>query len=127
MSRLISDEAAQFLNLRRLPARLTLAQTAVLLGIGEHDIACLIKTRLLLPLGNPESNAPKFFAARQVEEMTHDPEKMDRIVKTISKHWRTKNVRQTKGVMPEDAEPNDPATPFSREKEVCSKVCGKMT
>jgi hypothetical protein len=38
--------------LRRLPARLTLTQTAFLLGIGEQDTACLIKTRLLLPLGN---------------------------------------------------------------------------
>jgi len=94
MSSFISDEAAQFLSLRRLPGRLTLAQTAVLLGIGDHDIACLIKARLLLPLGNPENNSPKFFAARQVEDIARDPEKMDRIVKTISKHWRAKNGRQ---------------------------------
>ena len=107
MSRFISDEAAQFLNLRRLPARLTLAQTAVRLGISEHDMACLIKTRLLLPLGNPESNAPKFFAARQVEEMAHDPVRLDKMVKAISKHWRAKNQRQDRGLLPNDAEPAD--------------------
>jgi len=101
MSRFISDEAAQFLNLRRLPARLTLAQTAVRLGISEHD------TRLLLPLGNPESNAPKFFAARQVEEMAHDPVRLDKMVKAISKHWRAKNQRQDRGLLPNDAEPAD--------------------
>ena len=105
MSRFISDETAQFLNLRRLPGRLTLAQTAVLLGIGEHDISSLVKMRLLLPLGNPESNAPKFFAARQVEEMARDPVKLDKMVKTISKHWRAKNQRLDRGLLPNDAGP----------------------
>jgi hypothetical protein len=103
MSSFISDEAAHFLNLRRLPGRLTLVQAAVLLGIGEHDIACLIKTRLLLPLGNPENNAPKFFAARHVEDMARDVQKMDKIVKTISRHWRAKNGRQTMEMEARDA------------------------
>ena len=75
------------------------------MGIGEHDIASLIKARLLLPLGNPETNSPKFFAARQVEEMAHDPVKLDKMVKTISKHWRTKNQSQDKGRLRSDAEP----------------------
>jgi hypothetical protein len=111
MSRFISDEAAQFLNLRRLPARLTLAQTAVLLGVGDHDIASLIRARLLLPLGSPESNAPKFFAARQVEEMARDPVKVDKMVKTISRHWREKNQRQDRGLLPNEAEPADDPGP----------------
>jgi len=107
MSNLISNEIAQFLNLRRLPARLTLAQTAVILGIGEHDVTCLIKAKVLRPLGNPESNAPKFFAGRHVEELAHDCEKMDKVVKVISKHWREKNHPQTKPGLASALEKND--------------------
>ena len=59
---LISHQARELLNLRRLPAMLNMAQTAVLLGLAEHDIPVLARAGLLQPLGNPPANAVKHFA-----------------------------------------------------------------
>jgi len=50
------------LNLRRLPARLTVQQTAALLNCGEHDIPVLVSQGLLKPLGHPAANVVKYFA-----------------------------------------------------------------
>ena len=66
---LISAQAKELLNLRRLPAMLNIQQTAVLLGLAEHDIPVLIGVGLLKPLGDPPPNAVKHFASIQVLEM----------------------------------------------------------
>ena len=50
---LISNQARELLNLRRLPAMLNMAQTAVMLGLAEHDIPVLVRHGLLQPLGDP--------------------------------------------------------------------------
>jgi hypothetical protein len=100
MSALISDDAAKFLSLPRLPGRLTLIQAAVLLGVGEHDVATIVRAGLLKPLGKPEQKAPKFFAAADVATMAGDPVVMDRIVKAITKGWQRKNERQRNNLRP---------------------------
>ena len=60
------QEILALLNCRRLPARLSTGETAVLLGFQEHDIAPLIAAKLLAPLGKPAPNAPKYFATVDV-------------------------------------------------------------
>ena len=55
------------LSLRRLPARLNYFQTAAVLGFSEHDIPVIVRAKLLKPLGKPAPNAPKYFAAHEVE------------------------------------------------------------
>ena len=55
------QEILALLNCRRLPARLSTGETAVLLGFQEHDIAPLIAAKLLAPLGKPAPNAPEIF------------------------------------------------------------------
>jgi hypothetical protein len=60
------QEAFALLNCHRLPARLNTSEIAVLLGFQEHDIAPLVATKLLTPLGKPAPNAPKYFAAIEV-------------------------------------------------------------
>ena len=61
------QEAMALLNCRRLPVRLNSSEVALLLGFQEHDISALVAARLLAPLGKPAANAPKYFAAVEVE------------------------------------------------------------
>lgn len=88
---MLSKDLFEFLNLRRLPARLTTAETAATLGFRLHDIAPLISSRLLTPLGKPVPNAPKYFAATDVRALAEDREWLDRATKVITRHWKKKN------------------------------------
>ena len=58
-----AQEKFALLNSRRLPGRLNTSEVAIVLGFHEHDIAPLVAAKLLLPLGKPAPNAPKYFAA----------------------------------------------------------------
>jgi hypothetical protein len=55
------------LNLLRLPARLHVGQVAELLGFADHDIPVLVRHGALSPLGKPQPNAQKWFAAAEIE------------------------------------------------------------
>lgn len=93
MSDYINDARATFLNLRRFPARLTIDQAAVILGVSSHDIAPIMKAGLLKPLGNPQPNAPKHFLAAEVEKLAADADLMHKVTRAISKKWQKKNAR----------------------------------
>ena len=88
---LIAAHARDLLNLRRLPAMLTIPQTAVLLNRGEHDIPVLVRAGLLKPLGDPPPNAVKFFAAVEVLELADNRQALDRICSVLTEYWRGKN------------------------------------
>jgi hypothetical protein len=88
---LIASHARDLLNLRRLPAMLTVAQTAVLLNRGEHDIPVLVRAGILKPLGDPPPNAVKFFATVEVLELADDRKALDRICSILTEYWRGKN------------------------------------
>ena len=88
---LISAQAGELLNLRRLPAMLNAQQTAVLLGVAEHDIPVLIRARLLNPLGGPPPNAIKYFASIEVLELAADTGRLSKIRAAIYEHWQVKN------------------------------------
>jgi len=91
---LIPSHARDLLNLRRLPAKLTVAQTAVLLQGVEHDIPVLVRSGLLKPLGDPAPNVVRFFAAFEVLELAEDRKALDRICAVLSEHWRGKNEQR---------------------------------
>jgi hypothetical protein len=93
---LISAQAKDLLNLRRLPAMLNTAQTSVLLGLAEHDIPVLIAARLLKPLGNPPANAVKYFGTTQILEMAGDSATLNKIRSTVYQYWRGKNAGHAK-------------------------------
>src|SRR5438093_1383479 len=61
-----AQERFALLNCRRLPGRLNTSETALLLGFQDHDIAPLVAAKLLVPLGKPATNSPKYFAALDV-------------------------------------------------------------
>jgi|ERR1051326_5569256 len=79
------------LNCRRLPARLNISETALLLGFQEHDIPPLIAGKLLVPLGKPAPNAPKYFAAVDIAERATDARWLSSATSVIAKHWLKKN------------------------------------
>jgi hypothetical protein len=89
---LVPVQIREVLNLRRLPARLTVQQTAALLNCGEHDIPVLVSHGLLKPLGHPGANAVKYFAPTDVLELAGDREVMAQICDAIYEHWRRKNA-----------------------------------
>jgi hypothetical protein len=88
---LISMQAKELLNLRRLPAMLNAPQTAVILGVGEHDMPALIRAGLLEPLGEPQVNAVKYFAAIHILEMAGDPAFLGKIRNALYEYWQGKN------------------------------------
>ncbi len=83
-----------FLNCRRLPARLTTCETALLLGFQEHDVAVLVAGGMLTPLGRPVSNAPKYFAAVEVEACARNSDWLAKATRIVAKRWREKNSRR---------------------------------
>jgi hypothetical protein len=91
-------DARALLNLRRLPARLNTAETATLLGFQEHDIPTLVAAKMLTPLGKPAPNAPKYFAAVEIEDLTRSRDWLSNATKALAKQWREKNSRQKPNV-----------------------------
>jgi hypothetical protein len=92
---LISAQARELLNLRRLPAMLNTAQTAVLLGLADHDIPVLVRSGLIVPLGNPQPNAVKSFSTVQILELAGEPAMLNKIRRTVYEYWRRKNADKT--------------------------------
>lgn len=82
------------MNCRRLPARLTTGEAAIVLGFQEHDIAPLVAAKLLTPLGKPAPNAPKYFASVDILTAAEDREWLSQATRTLSKHWHGKNERK---------------------------------
>jgi hypothetical protein len=85
------QEVTALLNCRRLPGRLNTTETAVLLGVQEHDIPTLIAAKCLSPLGRPAPNAPKYFAAVEIAALAQDRDWLERATKALAKFWSEKN------------------------------------
>jgi len=86
-------ETITLLNCRRLPARLNVTEAAVLLGFKEHDIAPLAAVKLLVPLGKPAQNAPKYFAAVDIIARADDRAWLSEATKALARYWLRKNRR----------------------------------
>ncbi|MDB6056299.1 MAG: hypothetical protein JWO95_143 [Verrucomicrobiales bacterium] len=87
----MKDNQHQFLQLLRLPARLTAEQAAWVLNCQLHDVPALVAAKLLKPLGNPPPNGIKFFATEDVLELTKDRNWLVRMSSAIYQHWQKKN------------------------------------
>src|SRR6266581_1623803 len=89
-----AQEKLAVLNCRRLPGRINTSETALLLGFQQHDIAPLIAAKLLVPLGKPAANAPKYFAAIEVSGKAANAHWLSRATRALAKHWHNKNGRK---------------------------------
>ena len=90
------QDRIRFLNLRRLPARLTVQQTAWVLGVRPHSIQVLVSHRLLKTIGAPARNETKFFATTYVLRLADDYGWQDLSTATLQEHWKVKNQRRSK-------------------------------
>lgn len=90
-SAITTQEKLALLNCERLPARLNTSEVAVLLGFQDHDIGPLVAAKLLVPLGKPAPNAPKYFAAIEIVERAANSEWLSSATRAIAKHWLRKN------------------------------------
>ncbi len=79
---------------RQLPGRVNVEFAAKLLGFQPGDMAILIRHKMLLPLGKPKPNAPKYFATIYVLALANDPEWLDEATQIIYDYWKEKNSRK---------------------------------
>jgi hypothetical protein len=93
---ILNDELKAFLNLKRLPGRLNVPQTAGFLGFKPHDIAILVKENLLQPLGEPVPNSEKYFATTKILRYAEDEEWLSLATAALNQYWGKKNARKTK-------------------------------
>ena len=92
----LNNDLKAILNLNRLPARLTTAQTAACLGFKPHDIPVLAAREFLKPLGEPMPNSEKYYARAKVLERADDEEWLSLATAALSQHWEKKNARKAK-------------------------------
>lgn len=85
--------------LGHLPARLTAEQAGKVLNCQPHDIPTLVAARLLKPLGNPQPNSVKYFAALEIVELAGDRAWLSRMTNAISQHWQRKNSAKNSGAI----------------------------
>lgn len=76
-----------------LPGRLSVAETAKVLGFAEHDIQILMSSSKLKPLGDPAPNAPKWFAAIEIIQRATDHKWLSKATKEVARYWRFKRER----------------------------------
>ena len=91
-----------------LPARLSAAQVAAVLGFKKHDILALTDARLLKPLGDPDPYSSRYFAAVEICALKEDRNWLSRATNLIYGRWKSKNRRDD---LPPTAA--DLSTPFA--------------
>jgi len=91
------DTKESFLNLHKPPARLNANEAAWYLGFKRHEISMLVGAGLLMPLGRPARNRPKFFATETLEQLRRDEKWLARATDAIAIYWRRRNARKKIG------------------------------
>ena len=87
----MSQDKKDLLNLRRLPARLTVEEAALVLGCRSYDIPVLEQAGLLKPLARSEKNHVRHYAAVDVEALARDPKSLSKAEQLWRKRWRNRN------------------------------------
>ena len=82
------------LTVPMLPARLTAAEAAVLLGFAPHDIPTLVAGRLLTPLGRSSRSGVKYCATVELLRLRDDSAWLGRATRAVSEHWVSRNARR---------------------------------
>jgi len=93
MNVILNDEIIKFLQTRRLPARLTVPQVAIILGFQPCDIPVLVSKKLIRPLGKPAPNSVKYFATRDIEQVAGDSAWLSKATQAMSENWQARNKR----------------------------------
>ena len=86
----IAEVMKRALDRERPPARLNGEQTADLLGFEKEDLSLLARAGLLVPLGNPTTNAVKYYATIDVAAFSEDRDRLDHATAIIYARNRSK-------------------------------------
>ena len=109
----------QFLNLSRLPGRLTTQEAAWLLGFRRHDIPILVSYRLLQPMGTPARVSEKYFPAAQLERLSRDFGWLDMATASLSSYWKAQN--ETRPTRRPQSDPERPITPLGQPEKTAKR------
>jgi hypothetical protein len=93
----MNQDRRDFLSLGTHPARLTITETAWLLGFTEADISTLISAKLLKPLGHPPPTGSKFFATIDIQSLRPDVRWLAKASDAIVEFWKQKNAGRAQG------------------------------
>ena len=108
----MKDDQHRFLSLLgQVPARLNVEQVSWVLNCQPHDVPVLVAARILKPLGNPQPNAVKYFAAKEIMELSTDRAWLVRLTTALSQHWQRKNRRKAESFEFRTAGDADDITP----------------
>jgi hypothetical protein len=66
-----------------------------------HDIPVLMAARLFKPLGNPQQNSAKYFAAIEIQELAKDRAWLARTANAFNQRWQRKNGAKKNAVSTE--------------------------
>jgi hypothetical protein len=93
----IDSNSLDVLNCRRLPARLTIHQVAILLNFQPYELLLLVRLGLLKHLNSPTAgvNCRKFFSADYVLKLAADSGWLTQATKAVGRAIREKNGGQT--------------------------------
>jgi hypothetical protein len=84
-------EKFQFLNLKHLPGRFTVQETAWYMGFSEDDVPQLTKAKLLKTTGRPSEKATKFYAYADLCRLHDTTPWMHKASDTMYRHWQSKH------------------------------------
>lgn len=90
----MSLDQIELLSLRQLPARLTVDQAAWYLGFGSYEMAALIASKLLKPLGHPVQNGHKYFATCELERLRNDDKWLHKASDAVTRYKRQRNQEE---------------------------------
>jgi hypothetical protein len=71
-------------------------QTAAILGFQAHAIPLLVAAKLLRPLGKPSRQSVKYFAACEVEKLSHDFLWLSKATTAVYSYWGNQNQKRPK-------------------------------
>jgi len=94
----MSSDQIQFLSLRQFPARLSVQETAWLLGFTEEQVKILLWEGVLKPLGHPPENGVKTFAYVEIKRFAEDSVWLAKASDALVKYWRRRNAQQATAV-----------------------------
>lgn len=92
----IDTSSVDVFNCRRLPARLTIEQTGMLLYFQPYELLLLMRLGLLKCLNPPAAgtNCRKFFSADYIQKLAVDPGWLTQATKAVARAIREKNGGQ---------------------------------
>ena len=88
----MKQDKKDFLTLTTPPARLSITETAWLLGFTDRDIPVLVSVGLLKPLGHPPQSGSKYFATVDLQVLRNDTRWLARASDAIVSYWKSKNA-----------------------------------